>query len=161
MGLNKTVVILRVGSSALVFQHRMAWKGSRSATCWTLQHYSGTLSHFFLWGNETNLHLMLRLCLHGISIPLRKVVTQWYLYTICTIKSGVWGCLWNHTSWGNRGGSLKFCQSRTNDYGICIARNNRSVFVGKGLGHGHLITLGVINNSLPRLPFLLFFFLVS
>jgi len=43
MGLNKTVVILRVGSSGLMFQHRMAWKGSRSATCWTIQHYSSII----------------------------------------------------------------------------------------------------------------------
>jgi len=88
MELNKTVVILRVGSSGLMFQHRMAWKGSRSATCWTIQHYSSINWYFepffSLLGYETDLHLMLRLCLRGIlsSFPLREVVTQWYLYII-------------------------------------------------------------------------------
>ena len=165
MGLNKTVVILRVGSSGLMFQHRMAWKGSRSATCWTIQHYSSIIwcfepFFFFLLGYETGLHLMLRLCLHGIlsSSPLREVVIQWYLSIICTIKSCVWGCLWNYNSSGIRSGSLKFCQSHRNDYEIRIAKNNRSVFVGKGLRHGHLITLGIIHTSLPRL---LFFFSFS
>ena len=50
----------------------------------------GALSHYFLLGYETDLHLMVRLCLHWIfsSFPVREVI-HWYFYLISTIEGVV------------------------------------------------------------------------